>query len=177
MPDPLTLRADVLGWARTAHYVTTIAEDGDLQLRSEAGAPTRYYIRRRGTARWELTQTADGDDEHPVLFVADITVLDRYLVGLFADDIREDLALPFLDLSWDTQDLAPGYELSDMVRGYRTLSRSGSGPVAAAPDSTVSLVTLVPLSHMLGWSIGELKRSFLHPAGAPFLRDRRYASR
>lgn len=177
MPDPLTLSADVLGWARTAHYVTTIAEDGDVQLRSEAGAPTRYYIRRRGPNRWELTQAADGDDEQPVLFIADITVLDRYLVGLFADDIREDLALPFLDLSWDAQDLAPGYELSDMVRGYRTLTRSGSGPVAAAPDPTVSLVTLVPLSHMLGWSIGELKRSFLHAAGAPLLRDRRYASR
>lgn len=177
MPDPLTLSADVLGWARTAHYLTTIAEDGDVQLRSEAGAPTRYYIRRRRADRWELTQADDGDDEQPVLFVADITVLDRYLVGLFADDIREDLSLPFLGLSWATEDLAPGYELSDMVRGYRTLTRSGSGPVAAAPDPTLSLVTLVPLSHMLGWSIDELKRSFLHAAGAPFLRDRRYAAR
>lgn len=177
MSDSLTPSADVLGWARTAHYVTAIADDGDVQLRSEAGAPTRYYIRRRRSDRWELTQAADGDTEQPVLFVADITVLDRYLVGLFADDIREDLALPFLDLSWAAVDLAPGYELSDMVRGYRTLIRSGSGPVAAAPDPTLSLVTLVPLSHMLGWPIAELKRSFLNPAGAPFLRDGTYTAR
>lgn len=69
------LSADVLGWARTAHYVTAVADDGDIQLRSEAGAPTRYYIRQRGPDRLELTQTADGDSEQPVLFVARVDVL------------------------------------------------------------------------------------------------------
>lgn len=83
MSTPPTLSADVLGWARTAHYVTAIAEDGDIQLRSEAGTPTRYYIRRRGSDRLELTQTDDGDVEQPLLFVADIEVLERYLIGLF----------------------------------------------------------------------------------------------
>ena len=64
---PIALTADCLGWARTAHYLTAVADDGDVQLRSEAGAPTRYLIRRRGANRLELTQADDGDAEHPVV--------------------------------------------------------------------------------------------------------------
>lgn len=174
-PNPIGLSADCLGWARTAHYLTAVADDGDLQLRSEAGAPTRYFVRRRGADRFELTEAVDHDAEHPVLFVADVHVLERYLVGLFADDIREDLDLPQLELSWSAEDLADGYELSDMVRGYRTLRRTAGGPIAAAPDPTLSLLALVPLSHYLQWPIPDLKRSFLNPAGKPLLRAGHYA--
>jgi hypothetical protein len=174
---PIGLTADCVGWARTAHYLTTVADDGDVQLRSEAGAPTRYFIRRRGADRLELTQAIDGDAEDPLLFVADVDVLERYLVGLFADDIREDLGLPLLEQGWSSDNLAQGYELSDMVRGYRTLSRTSGGPVAAAPDPTLSLLALVPLSHYLQWSIHDLKRSFLNSAGEPLLRRGRYAPR
>jgi hypothetical protein len=35
-----------------------------------------------------------------LLFVARVDVLERYLVGLFADDVREDLDLPLLELGW-----------------------------------------------------------------------------
>ena len=172
---PVELSADCLGWARTAHYLTAVANDGDVQLRSEAGAPTRYFIRRRGADRLELTQADDGDAEQPLLFVAETDVLERYLLALFADDIREDLDLPMIELYWRREDLAAGYELSEMVRGYRTLKRTTGGPVAAAPDPIGSLLALVPLSHYLLWSISDLKRSFLNPAGAPLMRDGRYA--
>lgn len=96
---------------------------------------------------------------------------------MFADDIREDLGLPLLEQGWSSDNLAQGYELSDMVRGYRTLSRTSGGPVAAAPDPTLSLLALVPLSHYLQWSIHDLKRSFLNSAGEPLLRRGRYAPR
>jgi hypothetical protein len=173
---PIALSTECVGWARTAQYAIAIADDGDVQLRSEAGGPTRYFIRGRGADRLELTQVDDGDAEHPLLFVAEVEVLERYLVGLFADDIREDLDLPLLDLPWGRGDLADGFELTDMVRGYRTLKRSGGGPIAAAPDPMLSLIALVPLSHYLGWAIPDLKRSFLSPAGVPLLRSGRYAS-
>lgn len=93
---------------------------------------------------------------------------------MFADDIREDLDLPFLDLRDTISDLAAGYRLSDMERGYRTLTRSDGQPVAAAPDPALSLMALVPLSNFLGWSIADLKRSFLSPAGAPLIRNGSY---
>lgn len=172
---PLALSADCLGWARTAHYLASVADDGDVQLRSEAGAPTRYFVRRRGADRLELTEAVAADAEYPVLFVAEVDVLERYLVGLFADDIRDDLELPMLEFSWRREDLADGYQLGDMVRGYRTLRRTDGSPVAAAPDDTLSLVDLVPLSHFLRWSLEDVKRSFLNPEGKPLLRDGRYA--
>jgi hypothetical protein len=172
---PIALSDDCLGWARTAHYLTAVADDGDVQLRSEAGAPTRYFIRRRGANRLELTRADDDDTEHPLLFVARVDVLERYLMGLFADDVREDLDLPLLELGWRREDLAGGYELSKMARGYRTLKRTTGEPVAAAPDPTLSLLALVPLSHYLRWSIPDLKASFLHPAGEPLLQGGQYS--
>ena len=45
-----------------------------------------------------------------------------------------------------------------------------------APDGTLSLLALVPLSHFLRWSLADLKRSFLSPEGKPLLRDGRYAA-
>lgn len=169
------LSTECLGWARTANYFCAAGVGETTVLSCEAGPPTRYYIRRRGGDRVELTYQAGGDDaEHPVLFVARIEVLERYLFGLFGDDIREDLGLPELDLPWSARDLAPGYEVSNMVRGYRTLSRAGKSAVAAAPDLTLSLLALVPLSHFLGYDVPALKRSFLSHDGAPLLRGGRY---
>lgn len=174
-PGPIPLSEGCVGWARTAGYVTAVADDGEIQLRSQVGAPTRYCIRRRGPDRLELTQADDGGEKYPLLFVAAVEVLERYLVGLFGEDIREDLDLPFLDLPSDSHSVAPGYALSDMVRDYRTLTRSGHGPVAAAPDPALSLLALVPLSHLLGWPIPDLKRAFLNPTGGPLMRDGQYA--
>lgn len=175
-PTP-ALSADCRGWALTANYTVSTADDGDVLLRSETDPATRYFIRRRGSDRLELTQADDEDagGERPLLFVARIEVLERHLLGLFADDIRDDLGLPFLSLPFSVNAIAEGYELSDMVRGYRTLTRIGHGPVAAAPDPTLSLVTLVPLSHLLLWPVPDLKASFLSEIGAPLLRAGLYA--
>lgn len=174
---PIALSAACIGWARSAHYITEQVDDGDVQLRSEAGAPSRYFVRRRGTDRLALTEAEDDADERPRLFVADIGVLEKHLVALFADDIRDDLDLPFPELDWSIDAVAPGYQVSDIERGYRTLTRRGGEPVAAAPDPTLSLLTLVPLSHYIQWSIADLKRSFLNPAGVPLLHGGRYAVR
>lgn len=175
---PPELSAACLGWARTAHYSAESADDGDIHLRSEIGAPSRYIIRRRGTDRLELIEAAvTEDNEHPLLFVADTHVMECHLVALFADDIREDLDLPLLELPWRADDVAAGFDLSDMVRGYRTLRRAGGDPVAAAPDPMLSLLTLVPLSHYLRWTVADLKRSFLNPVGAPLLRNGRYSTK
>ncbi|WP_081289004.1 MULTISPECIES: hypothetical protein [Mycolicibacterium] len=41
----------------------------------------------------------------------------------------------------------------------------------------MSLLTLVPLSHYLQWSIADLKSSFLSSAGTPLLRPGGYTPR
>jgi len=52
-----------------------------------------------------------------------------------------------------------------------------SGPIAAAPDTTLSLVKLVPLSHFMGYELHALKESFLADDGASLLAHGAYASR
>lgn len=174
---PIALSAACIGWAASAHYITEPADDGGVQLRSQAGAPSRYFVRRRGTDRLVLTEAEDDAEEQPLLFVAEISVLEKHLIALFADDIRDDLGLPFLEMDWSIDAVAAGYQISPIARGYRTLTRGGGEPVAAAPDPTLSLLTLVPLSHYVQWSIADLRRSFLNPAGIPLLRGGRYARR
>lgn len=173
---PPEIHADCVAWARTAGFRCETDESTDtLILRHDGGAPVRYFIRHRG-ARLQLRQASDDGDERIVLFAADETVLSVFLYGMFGDDIRDDLDLPFLELPWAITDLAHGYTLSDMTRGYRILSRVGAGPLAAAPDATLSLLTLVPLSQLLSLpSVDALRRSFLSEAGTPLLVDGRYA--
>lgn len=170
MTDVPALSADCLGWARTAGFVhRTDDTAGIAEFRSEVGAPIRYVIRRPSVGRLELVEVDELDDERLVLFVAEMKVLERYLFGLFGDDIRAEVELPFVELRWDREALAAGYEIDDSSPGYQILTASGRGPVAAVPRSEVGLLALVPLSHFLGWSLAALKRSFLDEKFRPLV--------
>lgn len=172
------LSAECVGWARAAQYAVLDGDEpGAVVLRHTDPAAGRYILRSRAEGRVELFASVDGEEES-VLYAAGMAVMERYLVGVLADELREDLDLPYLELPWaDARDLAAGYEITPLERGFRVLRRSGGGPpIAAARDETLSLVKLVPLSHFLGWSVAELTRSFRDPAGAPFLVGGRYAT-
>lgn len=176
MTAPLSLSADCLGWARTAGYECSCDAAGDtLMLSSDLG--TRLYVRVRARGRLELSQSVDGEDPCPVLYASSLEVLERHLYGVMGDEIRDEVCLPHLELPWAKESLARGYMVSDMQRGYRILSRDGRGAVAAAPDPVFSLVTLVPLSHLLGLDAEEIRRSYLAEDGAPLLAEGDYADR
>lgn len=172
--SPPILTQDCAGWAHAAGYVC----DNDVLssstvLRPEVGDPTRYLIRWNGS-RIELAQEVE-DERRVVLFAANQLVLERYLYGLFGDDIRDGVQLPYLELPWTANQVASDFEVSEFDGRYRILRHLGEGPVAAAPDETLSLVALVPLSHFLSHSVADLKRAFLAEDGAPLLAHGRYA--
>ncbi|MBN3459774.1 hypothetical protein JNN96_37720 [Mycobacterium sp. DSM 3803] len=170
-----TISADCLGWASTAGYFHDVDETaGILRLWSRAG--TRYYLRHRGD-RLEVSEATPGEDPQITLFAATTMCVERYLFAVLGDEIRDDLTLPYLQLPSSPSDLATGYRLGPMERGYRILSRVGHGPVAAAPDPQLSFVTLVPLSHLLGLTVSAVKRAYLSEHGTPLLVDGRYADR
>ncbi|MDP7739747.1 Imm61 family immunity protein [Mycobacterium paragordonae] len=170
------LSSESRGWAQAANYTWTNDEAGNLVLSSAVGGSTRYYIRARGRYRIELRESfAPHQSSRLKLFVSDAGVLERHLISLLGEEIREDLDLPYLDLAFAESDLADGFALDDYVNGHRVLRLNDVGPVAAAPDRQLSLVTLVPLSHFLSWTVADLKRSFLSLTGAPVLRGRFYA--
>lgn len=119
--------------------------------------------------RVELVEVDELGDERLVLFVAEMKVLERYLFGVFGDDIRAEVDLPFIELPWDRESLATRYEIDDASPAYQILTATDRGPVAAVPRSEVGLLALVPLSHFLGWSLAALKRSFLDENFRPLL--------
>ncbi|WP_238407194.1 MULTISPECIES: Imm61 family immunity protein [unclassified Mycolicibacterium] len=153
----------------------TLDHDGETVLRARGRG--EYRIQLRPSNRIALLEIDDDGGEHEVLFASDLTVIERFLVGVLGDDVRDDLELDYLPIPWRKTDLAHGFELSGMVRGYRTLSRVGAGPVAASRDETLSLVRLVPLSQFLTITFDELKQSFLHADGAPLLDGQHYSHR
>lgn len=165
-----------MGWARLAGFVCERdATRAVIALRAETGAAVAYYVRPRGPDRVELIEVDDAGAERLLLFVADMSVLDAFIIGLFGDDVREDLDLHFLQLDWTTQDLANGFRIDTSSPGYQVLKDADGRPVAAVPDTDLSLLALVPLSHFLGWSVAALKRSFLSEDGAPLLSQGEYA--
>ena len=97
-------------------------------------------------------------------------VLECYLFGIFGDDIRESLGLPFLQLPWHADNLADGFELSEMARGYRTLTPTGAGPRRPRRDAELGHVGASATIPSTGCA-PALKRSFLSRNGSPLLTD------
>lgn len=169
--DAFSLSVTCVRWAQLARYEWN-SDEGLLRRPGDAG----YAVLARKAGRAELVQLDDDGTSERVLYAADGEVLERYLFGLLGDDIRDDLDLPYLDLPADEADTADGYRLGALDHGSRTLFR-GSEPVAAAPGELSSLTALVSLSHFLGHSLDDLRRSYLDERGAPLLRGGRYAAR
>lgn len=149
-------------------------EDGDTVLRSHDRDRGEYRICRRPGDRIAVVEVDSDDQAQEVLFAADMAVVERFVIGLLGDDIRDDLELDYLQMPWGQDDLAPGFTLSNMVGGYRTLRRTNGDPVAASRDENMSLVRLVPLSQFLNLSVPDLRASFLDAAGAPLLDGSQY---
>jgi hypothetical protein len=174
-----TLSGECLGWVLTAGYSCFADENsGTTVITATAGTVgSRYALRRTQRRRLSLLEINDDDEEDLALYATGIDVVERFLIGVLADEIRDELGLPYLELPFTAEHTAPAFTLSEMSRGYRTLSRAGGGPVAAARDATLSLVKLVPLSHFIGHEMPALKESFLDDDGAPLLAHGTYASR
>lgn len=159
-----------------ARYDVAI-DDGDTVLRSHDRDRGEYRICPSPGDRIAVVEVDADDQAQEVLFAADMAVVERFLIGLLGDDIRDDLELDYLQMPWGRGALAPGFTLSDMVGGYRTLRGINGGPVAASRDETMSLVRLVPLSQFMMLSVADLRASFLDAEGAPLLDVGRYRLR
>ncbi|QIV79508.1 hypothetical protein EXE63_00195 (plasmid) [Mycolicibacterium frederiksbergense] len=174
-----SLSPDLRAWAQAAGY-TSLGDEADTnELRPLNGANIRYHLRPHDNQRTILARTEpDSDpDEHIVLLIASPKVVEHHLYSLFGDDIRDDLALPYLQLPWATGDLAPGYTLGTDAEESQVLVHHSRGAVATAPDPDFALLTLVPLSHLLGFSAADLRRAFMAEDGAPLLSNGYYAPR
>jgi hypothetical protein len=166
-----TLSLECRQWAQLAGYGWDV--DTGRVYRGSAHGPEFYQLQFHAAGRVEVFEL-DEDAMRPLLYAATVNVVEHYLFGVFGDDIRDDLGLPYHDLPAGQADLARDYSLSTTSNGRHVLANS-AGPVAATSDAALSLITLVPLSHYLGLPLRILKRAFLDEKGAPLLSGGRYA--
>jgi Immunity protein 61 len=178
MIEAPTLSRECLGWVLTAGYSCYADEtSGATVIAAPPGrVGTRYSLHRDPAGRLRLLELHDDDGgEELALYAGEMDVVERFLIGVLADEVRDDLGLPYLELPWALDHTAPGYTVSEMSpRGYRTLSRADGSPIAAARDVTLSLVKLVPLSQFMRYDLPALKHSFLDENGAPLLAQGAY---
>ena len=118
-PGPVKLSAACAGWIQLAGYTSDI--EGDvLHLRGGPHADSWYQIRRRPDRRIELLECTAGalrDEEELLLFARDISVVERHVLAIFGDTIRDDLDLPYLELGWQTDELAEPRGIASDERG------------------------------------------------------------
>lgn len=178
MIEAPTLSGECLGWVLTAGYSSYADEtSGATVIAAPPGrVGTRYSLYRDPAGRLRLLELHDDDGgEELAIYAGEMDVVERFLIGVLADEVRDDLGLPYLELPWAPDHTAPGFTVSEMSpRGYRTLSRADGSPIAAARDVTLSLVKLVPLSHFMRYDLSALKQSFLDENGAPLLAQGTY---
>lgn len=171
---PPQLGRECLEWAKVAGYRYEV-EAASTCLVPVSGEGPQYVIEwRRDRLRLSEYLPGVSDTDEVVLYAATISVLETFLMGVFGDDVRDTLALPFLELPWSADQLADGFELTTSRPGSLTLVRSGHGPLAGAGAGVEGLVKLVPLSHLLRWDLTSVKASFLDPGGRPLLAEGRY---
>ncbi|AGB27014.1 hypothetical protein Mycsm_06911 (plasmid) [Mycobacterium sp. JS623] len=172
--EPPQLGNECLAWAKVAGYRCEV-DAASARLVPVSGEGTRYMIEWRRD-RLRLSEYLPGatDSDEVVMYAATVPVLETFLMGVLGDDVRDTLALPFLELPWSADQLAEGFELTTSRPGSLTLVRSGHGPLAGAGAGVEGLVKLVPLSHLLRWDLASVKASFLDPGGQPLLAAGRY---
>ena len=161
-----------MDWAERAGYQTERAAEATVSW-SQPGGETRYRCRKVGGEVHLTRVTRDGRESLLLAASAD-AVVDCYLFATFGNVIRDESGLDVLRMPWSADQLAAGYVLTEPNEDdLRSLLRNGE-VVATAPEKTLSLLALVPLSHYLGLAVLELMASFLDAEGAPLLVHGRY---
>ncbi|MEZ0341536.1 Imm61 family immunity protein [Mycobacterium sp. pV006] len=162
------LSMDLVSWARRAGYAATADAVGALLY--SAGGEHRYYVRQRQDDWFELDQASRVGKPRFKLRAKTMDTLERHLFAALGIIIRDDLGLPSLRIPHQPCDLAEGFTVSAMSADqFRTLSCVDAGPVAVAREETLSLLTLVPLSHFLRMTVRELEESFTSRSGSPLM--------
>ncbi|MGH3638626.1 MAG: Imm61 family immunity protein [Mycobacterium sp.] len=163
----------LLNFASDAGFsLTTSDVSGAAVFWTDPGGAMRFYVRAAVDFGYTLTSAERALAEQFELFGASMTVIERYLFGVFGSAVRSRHRLPRLILPIKQEELALGYLLHDVdSEGYRSLNDS-RGLVAKARGRVSSVSVLIKLSRLLSNSPSAIQSSFEDPEGRPLFAVR-----
>jgi len=100
------------GYARSSQAGATIVADG--------GGEIRYFLRFDG-ARWVLSTAQRAEDETVLAVSQEMVDVVRLVIEKVGGDLRVALDLPPIHLPYETDDVAPGYEVEVLAGGWAHL--------------------------------------------------------
>jgi hypothetical protein len=168
LPDKL------IEWARRAGFATTTENDSTV-FWSDPGGEIRLRVGKSGAefCVWRADRAAN---EALVLSAPMFETVETYLWRFFGTSIRSKARLTRLRVPTEADDVAAGYTIDIDDDGGVQLSNSQRNLVAKAFGGSAGVMTLVPLSYLLGERVDDIKGSFESPTGEPLLSQRRLAS-
>lgn len=164
----VSLQPDVVAWARRANYSLTQHGDGEtLELWSDPGGEQRFYVRQHEGGWWALSSTDRGSAERLELTGSSLMVVEKYLLALLGDAIREREGLRDLRIPNHIDSLPDGYSVDDPdADGFRRL-KEGSSVVAKTRGRIIGKSTLVKTAHLLALPVQTIQDSYVAEDGAP----------
>ncbi|MGY4646426.1 hypothetical protein ACVWWN_000222 [Mycobacterium sp. URHB0021] len=91
-----TLSSECRGWLMTAGYSCFVDEAtaATVAVAPPGTSGTRYSLARTTRGRLRLLELNDDGTEDLTLYAAEVDVVERFLIGVLADEIRDELGLP-----------------------------------------------------------------------------------
>jgi len=170
----MELSADLVSWAELAGFTYSHVDDAAMLYSS--GGETCYYIRSvdNGSAWLDVTETdRGGDDEQFIFSAASLDILERFFWVKFGFSIRMSRHLPRLVFPTKIEEIPPGYEVKAESNAMLILVDAEGLALARSRNSSSGTFLLVKLASVLGFSVEDLRASYLHPDGHPIFPRQR----
>jgi hypothetical protein len=160
-------------WAALAGYTLTWPSQTDdgRALFWSAGGETRMYVGNNDDEWYTIRDSYRMGPEEFKFAARSIETVEKYLVGMFGEDIRSLRDLPDAHVPGTSDELAAGFTIGtkffEQAERFALIDSNGSVIAVTSGGKLVSTVELVALSLYLPATIEDLTASFLDPNGEP----------
>lgn len=155
------------------YSLTPEDQSGAALFWTDPGGEIRFYIRSSAKDAYIVSSAERGSAEQFELYGTSMTVVERYIFGIFGSSVRSKLMLPRIIIPTQREQLAPGFVLEEPDAEGFTCLRDSNGLVAKAQGKVTSISTLTKLSHLLCHSLPEIQASYEDPEGRPLFAVRK----
>jgi hypothetical protein len=157
------LADELASWADHADYSVIVDAGGSCQVASEPGGEIVYYL-RVVDGLYAISQRQRNTPEDPYAWELSEADAVRFMIAELGDGVRDELELPPIWRSYDTNELPAGYQLEAGGPGQYRLSRDGVSRGWYQGNSMSN--GAVAFAYISELTVDALRAIYLDPNGA-----------